>query len=566
MNVPSSKQRGYFSAYLVLLVIPLVSPINAQALSDSVSFYSVKPDPDFADAVEKGAIQSVCAESKSELHQFFDWVRTPLEEKLIFNLNGKHCHIWYEPSLPGFRALPENQPISGLYFDLHTVSVMANRNLKVGDTLDIVKSILASINVDLPVSIGIAYMDSQGYEWAKKGVSFHFPNRPVSLRNNGNFRSTIWAQDYVKSGSFGKQPTLIIPRNLYEGQAKYQSENSSLLNSVPVEQSFRSKLSWEGGDLILVDHPTEQGSRILFYGWASRLYWGRNLTQPEYEYVLKREFGADLAIDISDPVSHIDYLVTFVPKHNLVLVATPVRGDRNLAFDALRMIREVLGPSEEETINEVSLILEQFFEQPSSDLERKLVNLIQQFQKKLTAISKKKPSSPLNLPSLESEDCLESFTKCLNDPPFNTFLEKKFSTVTDWVTRNIEFELQQRLPQVLIEIVESQIRSDRRLQSQRSIQVTETLAKLGFKVLSIPRIGGDPEAQTLWPGISYANSLLVEDQLFVPTFGLGPSEQSQIENLSQQLTGLVTVIPVYSRYNLVFNGGIHCVTGIIRSP
>jgi agmatine/peptidylarginine deiminase len=91
------------------------------------------------------------------------------------------------------------------------------------------------------------------------------------------------------------------------------------------------------------------------------------------------------------------------------------------------------------------------------------------------------------------------------------------------------------------------------------------LEAMGFRIIRIPRIGGRTGKDS-WPGISYANSALIDNVLFVPQFGLGMAETAVFDQLRAKLPEHYKVVPVYARHMLVRNGGIHCVMGFIRRP
>jgi hypothetical protein len=60
------------------------------------------------------------------------------------------------------------------------------------------------------------------------------------------------------------------------------------------------------------------------------------------------------------------------------------------------------------------------------------------------------------------------------------------------------------------------------------------------------------------------NGLLIDKIFFVPKFGLGDSEDRLLERLASQLSDSHTLVPVYSQHSLIHNGGIHCISGILR--
>lgn len=117
-----------------------------------------------------------------------------------------------------------------------------------------------------------------------------------------------------------------------------------------------SKLSWEGGDLQFVRPPRQPQKLLLFHGSSAFNYWGKHLTDEEYSYVLRLEFGTDQAIDLSTPTSHVDYFVSFLPQDRIALVGKPLIGDFNVARDALNLLKAYFPgavPSEILTIEEI---------------------------------------------------------------------------------------------------------------------------------------------------------------------------------------------------------------------
>jgi agmatine/peptidylarginine deiminase len=80
----------------------------------------------------------------------------------------------------------------------------------------------------------------------------------------------------------------------------------------------------------------------------------------------------------------------------------------------------------------------------------------------------------------------------------------------------------------------------------------------------VPRLGGDRSLAVPWSGISYANAVLIDDQFFVPEFGLGKVEEEFFDRLRSELPNRYTVIPVYARHMMLFNGGTHCVLAVVR--
>jgi agmatine/peptidylarginine deiminase len=115
----------------------------------------------------------------------------------------------------------------------------------------------------------------------------------------------------------------------------------------------------------------------------------------------------------------------------------------------------------------------------------------------------------------------------------------------------------------LLSVVESQL-ARRPPGLDRIDSAARTLEEMGFRVVRVPRFGGDRSLKVPWSGISYVNSLLVDRTLFVPRFGLGDAEETILEELDAALPPQYEVVPVYARHMLLFNGGVHCAVAIVR--
>jgi agmatine/peptidylarginine deiminase len=116
----------------------------------------------------------------------------------------------------------------------------------------------------------------------------------------------------------------------------------------------------------------------------------------------------------------------------------------------------------------------------------------------------------------------------------------------------------------LLSIVESQLGPTPHPTQGRIDEKQSELEELGFRVVRVPRFGGERSLKVPWSGISYVNSLLVDHTLFVPRFGLGEVERRIFEELDEALPPEYEVVPVYARHMLLNNGGVHCSVAIVR--
>jgi hypothetical protein len=100
-----------------LLPVALLAGFVANALA-AVTVTPLRADPDFPDAAAADALSLACAPSDQELAAFFRGREIPFEPALIRSSKSRLCHLYYEPSVRGFRALPDNAPISEIFLDL----------------------------------------------------------------------------------------------------------------------------------------------------------------------------------------------------------------------------------------------------------------------------------------------------------------------------------------------------------------------------------------------------------------------------------------------------------------
>ncbi|MFH1964964.1 MAG: hypothetical protein ABIJ42_05425, partial [Acidobacteriota bacterium] len=208
--------------------------------------YEVAGDLDFPESAEPGALKFVCEESEEELSAFFRSRDIPYDPGLVKDRGGQKCHIWYEPTLPGFRAHTENDPIQGLMFDVDTLSFLSGRTEVVGDALDMVKEMLPHMPRPLDITLGVNHaLETVWYEEALK-LNFKDLRHSVKFHETTSTVSNHWTQDYIKSGSVDDESYIMVPRRLLEGSAEY-GENFRIFLDDLIEGSFvRSKLSWEG--------------------------------------------------------------------------------------------------------------------------------------------------------------------------------------------------------------------------------------------------------------------------------------------------------------------------------
>src|SRR4051812_42800538 len=192
---------------LVTLCIPLWA---AGEISSSPRFVRVKASHEFNQASDPDALAFACFKRSDEAKEFFRREELPFEMSLLREIGGQKCHLFYKPTVRGFRADPENKPITELFFDIQSLRFLTKTERVIGDPLDIMKNLLTEIKRPLEIHIGINRLqDEESYELARK---FHFKNLPhhFALRNSHTDVDN-WPQDYLKSGSSEGEKKILIP-------------------------------------------------------------------------------------------------------------------------------------------------------------------------------------------------------------------------------------------------------------------------------------------------------------------------------------------------------------------
>lgn len=549
----------------VLTVLALLLPGQGVVLAaSSFMVEELAVDAQFPEGVEQGAIKYICAENEDNLSGIFNSRGIPFDPELVKTRGGKKCHIWYEPTVPGFRADSESQAISKLMFDVDTLSFLSGRTEIVGDSLDVAKQLLH--HIDRPLEIVLGVNRALGDAWYQDALQQHFKN----LRHSVDFHQTTstisnpWTQDYIKSGKVDTKSVVLVPRRLHEGSAEYGEKFKPFLDDLTGGEFVRSKLSWEGGDLIFLDHPQDTSGRIVFFGDTAKSYWGKDLSMPEYAYVLKQEFGCEYAVDLSGVAPHIDYFVSFLPESGTVLVSEPITGSQGLAYAALEAIGQRLRTPYTSEIMEMARSLSVSaleFRENRKEL-REILDRLKKSQEEFQL--ERKIGMQERLEAYIRENCSEDPESCFAGEAQRKMFEEDLSLLRDWVSSAAVLRTDVAQIPALLSVIESQLPDYEIPDSKIREEKIAVLEDLGLKVVRIPRIAGDKSLQVPWSGISYANNLIVDKKIFVPVLGLAEIEDLFLEDLALQLNMEYQVIPIYARHLILNNGGIHCATGIIR--
>lgn len=532
--------------------------------SAAIHFVEVPANRGFPDAREVGSLRFACAPSRDELAAYFAREGLRFEASLARVNMDSVCHIHYVPTLKGFRAHPDSVPASQLFLDLDHKVLLSRRTMEFGDSMDMAKTILAQLPRPMDVTLSVP-MRVSGSQF-ENALQHHFPANAAHLwlRNRPADAHQTWAQDYMKSGSAGGETRVLMPRRSFEGQAEYGRAFTGLLKGFAEKTWVRSKLAWEGGDLIFTHDPRDPSRLLLFFGDAARQYWGATLTGGEYGYVLAVEFGADEAIYFGGITPHVDYFVSFLPEDDIALVATAYQED----FEVSRNALELLLASVSAPLPPVLERLRAVFESPESafganaELARTLIA-----QAREVAHTWKTPVSAEVYQRLENyikANCKDDAAACLSDERLPGLIEKDPEVLSDWVEMATHLRAAELLPRALLSVMESQIPGTPIPGQVRTEERILELKQMGYTVIRVPILGADMMSETRWAGISYVNTALIDHTLFVPVFGLGRPEERILNQLRAKLPHKYRVAPVYARYAQLFNGGVHCILALIR--
>jgi len=516
----------------------------------------------FPDAVAPDAIRAACADTSEELHALFRARGLRLEPGLIQTVAGELCHIFYEPTVPGFRASPDDDPIEELHVSVDPLSFVVRRK-PIGDSLDQAKMVLGR----LPRPAKVRLTVSGGFSASELDAAreFHFAgsSHEILVRPLGGDAAHPWAQDHFKSGSSPSGARVLVPRRLFEGRRQDGPLFQPMLDQMDGAGYVRSKLSWEGGDLQFVRRPSDPSKLILFFGRAAIDYWGGALTREEFAWVLRTEFGADESFDLSGFGPHADFLVAFLPRAGTVLLAEPVGADPDLVRAAALALRDVFGKRAPPTLRRLAAFLADWDGAEFDDPNR-VLTVLELLERELPSLEPAiDPSLAAALDEYEREHCPSDPDGCfLNEGKI------RMQAVDPELLRSASdasanYALEQAITPKLIELIRSHLPGASAWRADDFAATAERLEELGFRVIRVPYLT-TPTRKDGWAGVSYVNSLLVEQRLFVPLLGLGEYEERVLAQLRLRLTRDYEVIGVPARSGLVHNGGVHCVFGIVR--
>jgi len=540
---------------LVVAAACLASPARAHS---GVSVVPLPPAAAWPNAIEEGALGLACSSKVEELSGFFSREGLPFRRDLVRTTDERPCHVLYRPTVPGFRASPDDDPIREILFDSDPLLFLATSQ-NWGEPTGVMREILSAIPRPLDVRILIHPRHEEPvYARAVDRGYGGMPHR-VSLIERGTDRSFWWVQDYLKSGTSSGKGTILIPRRIFEGHA----ENGELFEPLLVHLArrdgvVRSRLSWEGGDLQFTRDPRDPGRLVLYYGGFVKPYWGESLTPAEFEYVLSLEFGADRAVILGGLAPHVDYLACFLPRAETVLVSVPRSGDLEVAQAAVEGLLRRLSRPGPTVLVELRRLLS------TPDPGRRAIELVEKARQQQTGWGFEVDAAlPGRMASLVAAAC-PGRTDCFSPARRLRLLEADPEVFEEWVHAVQLAKDEQAILTAHLDLVESQLEPVPEAVRLLTLERIAELEALGLRVIRVPSFRVNLVRPREWPGISYVNALVVDQQVFVPRFGLGAVEDRLLAELGAQLPDGYTVVPVFAQRVLIRNGGLHCLAGLVR--
>ncbi|MBS1827926.1 MAG: hypothetical protein JST93_21635 [Acidobacteria bacterium] len=556
-----SNVRSALAAILLTSLLGLDGCRHAAA--GSVRLVPVPVADAFPSAIEEGSLYWACARDQAQLPDFFRSEQQPFEPALVLQRDDAFCHVFYHPTIDGFQASLENDPVSELFLNIDDLSFLAQREQANGDSLDVLRALLPKLDSPLAVTLGVSAEESSPYLQSASRKYFDPSIHRIRYWKTPAAHLDQWVQDYLKAGHAGREPRILVTRSAYEGNAAVATSLAPLLDSFTEPRFVRSKLSFEGGDLIFARHPRDPSRRILFYGTSAKPYWGQALTNDEFAYVLRREFGAGEAVYLGDLTPHADYTLAILGDHPVALLAQPVCGNIELAQEATQLLLQTYGADTPELLR-----IERLLTNTGESAELKFDKLTRALaQAKIASSAWKAYQDPTVRGRIEEyvkTNCPQQPAACISGPSLARLLDTQRPLLLDWVDIAARVRTGQVMAPRLLAIIERQIAGCGA--EDRMSAVRRRLIDLGFRVLPVPWLDPGESASRQWPGISYVNASLIGNRLFLPALGLPRVEEEWLGDLQRQLPSGLQAFLIPARFSLMQNGGIHCVMAFARKP
>ncbi|MDX2268208.1 MAG: agmatine deiminase family protein [Bryobacter sp.] len=499
------------------------------------------------------------------LKKYFEQKHLPYRQALERREGVDTCHVYYEPTIPGFRADPDDQGIQELFIDPGVLPFVTNRLNLLGDSYDLASLLLPELRDAHRVVFGMQTgLPKDVYE---KSLERRFggTKHEYTLRAKAWNAANPWTQDYLKSGTVAGQSRILVTYMAYEGKPEPGTRFRPLAESLSDPRFVRSKLAWEGGDLQFVRHPRNPQQTVMFYGNAAAPFWAGEISVDEYEYILMLEFGADVAVNLSEVVDHVDYLAMPVPQEKALLFGKPVRGNLMLALHALDVLEGYY--SKEQAPNLVGL--GRLLRLPGNPLITKEKELKATIGRARGRVKKWLVGVDQDLVdrvvAYIDKECGGKKEECFEPHQVKRLLEQGDDFVRQWAEAAIFIEDYQSVGTAMLALIESQLPSHTSPRHARIETYAKKLEAMGFRLIRVPMAGFEPSLKPGYAGLSYVNSFVTGRQIFVPSMGFTSFENTAFSKLRIELPGY-QITPVFVRHAILHSGGVHCMIGIVREP
>jgi hypothetical protein len=517
--------------------------------------------PRWPEATESGALSLACSRSVEELEDLFSHDGLPFRRDLVRTAGERRCHVLYRPTVPGFRASPDDDPIREILFDSDPLLFLATGPNR-GEPVGAMREVLGRIR--RPLDVGILIHRTHDDAAYARAVERGYGDTPhhVRLIERGVERSFWWVQDYLKSGTSPRGETLLVPHRIFEGRPGNGEAFAPLLDALSLQDRVvRSRLSWEGGDLQFTRDPRNPRRLVLYYGDFVKPYWGQSLTPEEYAYVLSLEFGADQAVDLGGLAPHVDYFVCFLAREKTALVSVPRSGDLEVARSAVEALLARLASRPPPVL----VVLRRSLSSPDPD-RRRAAGLVEQARREQSGWEfDVAPGLADRMKPLVAAAC-PGEADCFSPAGQLRLVEEDPALFAEWVHAVQLAKDGQAIITAHLDLALSQLEPVPEDVRRRTLEKIAELEALGFRVIRVPAFRVNLTRPRDWPGVSYVNALVVDRQVFLPRFGLGEVEDRIFREVGAQLPAGYSVVPVFAQSVLVRNGGLHCLTGLVRSP
>lgn len=195
-----------------------------------------------------GAVQKACTVGFRNLKAFFDANGLPLDPAVVSSHKGLYCHLYYEPTIKGFRASATQDPLQAVLFD-------------------------AAANTAI--------------SWAKARFESARRSVPLTPVPPSAVADADWQSAFV-DGWADEHPTLLHAKTV---------EPTPATDLLPARVQT-SKLPWDARDFVVIRPSGGKGRTMLLYGDRLRGQW-HGLLEEERAYLLRVEFGVDAALHLA---------------------------------------------------------------------------------------------------------------------------------------------------------------------------------------------------------------------------------------------------------------------------